>query len=1051
MGRQSVLVVSVFFLLFSLTAADNSTGDSLSSKSNIDLHGFIHAADGGINNFKWCSNQPTGTYCEDWSASCHQITTTPNGQPYYAYFEINNVVSSSNQYDYNVLVYTTPPGGNQFTSFNANYKGNQNGGYRCQWLGYSGSSFTNPSGLWKDHINVFDHIYGTNDDYDASIIITCTSTSQCASGYACTAGQCTALPDLAVTGLSVSPQQPVAGLNAVFTAKVSNIGAAAVAGNQYFYDSFMVDSTDIADDLQQFTLNPGSQYSESAQAILPEANHTITFIADSRNNLQEVSKDNNRLSQTWTWIQQTPNITIQNVILNPSPLTGGQQATLSFTLSEASDIPIYKKTIASVYVDGQLYVSYSVFAIPKGGILIPNIVINEPAGSHTIEIIADANHDVSPTSNTYTLITQWSAPTPLIQSLLGLLPQYFTGDQISTVVKVSDGNNNPVTAASVSVLDSLGNSSSLLTDSNGQASYFTTASTHGVQNIQILSSKQAYSTVWQTYFFNVIDYNARINAVVHDFNNHPIPNALLYDGIQLRSSTDSNGMSSFTTSRGGHNIVAYCPDNTYCTSQATDVENTSFLDFTCSCNLGNLRIILKDSSGFPIENAQVIVDNQLRGYTGPFGTMFVPSLGYGSHDISLYLNVSNPNYAGIYEGSKTIFATQPTNTVTFVATLQNGGVSITAQEFGNSSTFKMQKVNASFLPILAAIEIGTLIQTAAVTYDVNQLCQCVYHDSNTHQFGILECVSTLQTCLSQRIGDQCIQRISAFDLATHECWQDSAFLTADVAIPMVPEGLGGRIALLGKDSIGRIIGSGGGLLEKGRGFWTYITDGLEKFAKYLDDFKLFEEGPTSAIFETTEWSRDSLRGYESIARVLSPEGKQALEKYIQDNGGEERAKLLFSGMDAINRRNFKNVNNLYGQILGNSEALAKSGSMNSGAKGGLKGALAAVEGITNSKYFSQIVDVNVRHPNSEFDAVLQNGDVIEFKDTDIITADDIRSQILDINDFYKRVKMDSFEGKITFSYKDINDVQINKISDGVGKLLGLTPEELAQKMIIEKT
>src|SRR3989338_6399974 len=77
-------------------------GDAAGSRKTTDYSGFLPQID--LGNFKWCSNQPTGAFCEDLSRSCNQITSVPYSQGYYAYFEIFNLLHSNN-YNYNIKAY----------------------------------------------------------------------------------------------------------------------------------------------------------------------------------------------------------------------------------------------------------------------------------------------------------------------------------------------------------------------------------------------------------------------------------------------------------------------------------------------------------------------------------------------------------------------------------------------------------------------------------------------------------------------------------------------------------------------------------------------------------------------------------------------------------------------------------------------------------------------------------------------------------------------------------------------------------------------------------
>jgi len=134
------------------------------------------------------------------------------------------------------------------------------------------------------------------------------------------------MPDLEVTDI-YTPTSLTAGQDTTITAKITNTGYAD-AGPFYvdmYIDGEYVTSIDFSNGLS------ARSYSEVSITItggLTNGTHSITFMADSMNEVSESNEGNNERTESFTWTGGMPDLEVTD-IYEPTSLTSGEDTTIT--------------------------------------------------------------------------------------------------------------------------------------------------------------------------------------------------------------------------------------------------------------------------------------------------------------------------------------------------------------------------------------------------------------------------------------------------------------------------------------------------------------------------------------------------------------------------------------------------------------------------------------------------------------------------------------------------------------------------------------------------
>jgi len=129
-------------------------------------------------NIKTCSNEPTGTTCEDWKNNCNEIESIGSYQTVWVYQENHFIAHyTSPTYDYYIRMDATDPlgndtcwgaGCNDYVQFNHTNTVNPVPLYVCT---KNGLGFYNEQGLWTIDFILHDNINSTEDTYYKDIYV----------------------------------------------------------------------------------------------------------------------------------------------------------------------------------------------------------------------------------------------------------------------------------------------------------------------------------------------------------------------------------------------------------------------------------------------------------------------------------------------------------------------------------------------------------------------------------------------------------------------------------------------------------------------------------------------------------------------------------------------------------------------------------------------------------------------------------------------------------------------------------------------------------------
>ncbi len=146
-------------------------------------------------NLMFCSNLPTGQYCENWEASCSQTTWQYPNTAFYIYMRVYDIFHNNN-YDYTIRIDADNPNREDIRWWNGSewvdhllyrYQGTGNWAYRCNAFGIL---LPTPTGQWMMKIKVTDNITSEWKYYTPFITIKCDNDTHCLSSQACRSNQC---------------------------------------------------------------------------------------------------------------------------------------------------------------------------------------------------------------------------------------------------------------------------------------------------------------------------------------------------------------------------------------------------------------------------------------------------------------------------------------------------------------------------------------------------------------------------------------------------------------------------------------------------------------------------------------------------------------------------------------------------------------------------------------------------------------------------------------------------------------------------------------------
>ncbi len=199
------------------------------------------------------------------------------------------------------------------------------------------------------------------------------------------------MPDLAITNVVWSPAEITPGQEIVFTFDVSNIGGVTAGASRlaYYVDGSIAGYNDID------SIAAGAKVTQSFTWAASAGQHSISIVADSKNQVDEIDETNN----TVTVNIPPPDLIVENISYSRQNGTIGDTVTITASImnTKGSRAP---ESIAGCYVDGISIGTKPVPALDAGESADVSFEWTAEPGTHSFTVRADINNTVMETDET---------------------------------------------------------------------------------------------------------------------------------------------------------------------------------------------------------------------------------------------------------------------------------------------------------------------------------------------------------------------------------------------------------------------------------------------------------------------------------------------------------------------------------------------------------------------------------------------------------------------------------------------------------------------------
>ena len=247
----------------------------------------------------------------------------------------------------------------------------------------------------------------------------------------------TATPDLIVQSITWSPANPSENSTVTFTVTIKNqgIGRASSSYVAYYVDDICQTSAYVSQ------MNPGATATQTFTWTAAAGSHTVKAVADSSNKLAESDETNNDKTAAMSFL--APDLVILDITpSSTSPLIGlGVTFTVNIKNQGRSGADYFR---IHYYIDGSYQGYQGVQEIAAGATVTKTYLWTAQAGSHTIEVVADAENHVNESNesnNVKTTTVNSSSPLPpdlIIQDIVWSPENPSTGDILTFTVTIKN-------------------------------------------------------------------------------------------------------------------------------------------------------------------------------------------------------------------------------------------------------------------------------------------------------------------------------------------------------------------------------------------------------------------------------------------------------------------------------------------------------------------------------------------------------------------------------------------------------------------------------------
>ncbi len=249
------------------------------------------------------------------------------------------------------------------------------------------------------------------------------------------------MPDLVIGSVTWSPPDLPVGQTATFTVKVSNIGtqSAPLTRLAYYVDGKMAGYVDVP------PLAPGAAASESVTWPIASGEHTIKFVADATNLVQEIDEENNDKILTLP----LPDLVVTSLSPSPAKPAIGETETLTVTLKNEGKSPTQAGVLSGRLDDGTAQTQ------PVGPIA-PGASVNETfqwqatGGTHTFSVAADVTNttiESDETNNFRSIQITSRAPDLTVGDLGWTMKNPLVSNTVNLTANITNAGNAAAPAA----------------------------------------------------------------------------------------------------------------------------------------------------------------------------------------------------------------------------------------------------------------------------------------------------------------------------------------------------------------------------------------------------------------------------------------------------------------------------------------------------------------------------------------------------------------------------------------------------------------------------
>ena len=251
------------------------------------------------------------------------------------------------------------------------------------------------------------------------------------------------LPDLLIPDITWSPENPDIGESVTFTVTVANQGGgkAKIFHVGFYIDDVLLDSDPIY--TAESSASTNRTYSWQAQKGI----HTFKAMADCNRLISESNEENNE--RVVTIIPNIPDLTIGTITWSPPDMVTGSEITFDIDIKNMGSLRSSPARIA-FYIDGVIVGYADIGQIDTGATVTAHFIWMATAGSHTIDIVADANNqilEIDETNNSK--VVNIPPPDLVIHDITWAPEDISIGDTVTFTATLKNQGSSKTTASQV--------------------------------------------------------------------------------------------------------------------------------------------------------------------------------------------------------------------------------------------------------------------------------------------------------------------------------------------------------------------------------------------------------------------------------------------------------------------------------------------------------------------------------------------------------------------------------------------------------------------------